>query len=499
MSKKLKFVVISEPYDEKRGGSIVLHKLAQKLFEYGDEVYITGETICEGVKNLDKHKHILNNTKDYVFICSETHKFNKDLNPSNIVRWILYKIGFFNGSEGFYEPKEKIYQYNGFFTKNTIYKNSKELVYFEPNIDKFFNKGINRKKEDCILIKKGQSKNIIKNGLILDDIIYSNSFKSIDEIMFDKFNEYERFISYDTSTYHSIQAALCGCISIVIPEEGVSKEDWIKNQPLLKYGVAYGFDDIEWAISTQNMVRDHLINYYQHCIKTIEDFRKDCMLNFPNKNYFSIIINTRWQSLKILKLIEKLNKCNLVDEIILIDSNPDESIDTSKYEKVRYFEYEYRYKNESINFGVDQCTNDLICYCDDSVDFDCDEVLEWIINNRDGLGCVGINPKSFYHENDQIGVHKICSNDELSELKNKGFDKILFFKKSNFINIPEDLKVEYSTEWISKTNKPVYALNSKSRILTYVKSKESNVNHPGEYEYFRTRDDSIWSRINQNL
>ena len=46
-------------------------------------------------------------------------------------------------------------------------------------------------------------------------------------------------------------ATKCGCTSIVIPDEGVSKEDW---KPNVKdtYGIAYGLNDVEYAIETKD-------------------------------------------------------------------------------------------------------------------------------------------------------------------------------------------------------------------------------------------------------
>ena len=74
------------------------------------------------------------------------------------------------------------------------------------------------------------------------------------------FNRCEYFVSYDPCTFLSIIAAFCGCISIVYPVEGLSKEEWLSTIAVKKYmqekqinvlyGVAYGLEEIEWAKST---------------------------------------------------------------------------------------------------------------------------------------------------------------------------------------------------------------------------------------------------------
>ena len=503
MSKKLKFIIISATYDEKIGGTIVLHKLAEKLTEFGDEVMITGPSPIKNVKNFDEEKSKITDINDYIVICPETINIQNEVEPlnksKNIVRWILYKLGYFTGFDKWYSFNEKIYTYCKYFTKNTQYENSKELVYFEPKLNLYFNKNLERKKEDCILIKKGKSKKINRNGLVLDDVIYNQDFIFSDEWLCDIFNQHYQFISYDTSSYHSVQAALAGCISIVIPDEGVSKEEWISKQPLLKYGVAYGFDDIEWAISTAHLVRPHLEEYYQHCMNTISDFRKDCLLNFPSDNFFSVVIQTRWHSLKIIKLLEKLENCQLVDEIILIDNNPKEKIELTLYKKVKYHTKDFLYPNESINLGVSLAENNLICLCDDSLEFDCEEIFHWILNNKSGLGCIGLSPKNFEFGYTYTGVEKVKNEQDLSKLIHNGFDKLVFFIKNNFIKIPGELKINYGIDWIAKTNKPTYSISSKTRVLSYKKNKESLVRHEEDYRTTINNDVVIWTKINQNL
>jgi hypothetical protein len=91
------------------------------------------------------------------------------------------------------------------------------------------------------------------------------------------------FVSYDTMTYHSIQAALCGCISIVIPDANISKEEWVQKAPINKYGIAYGLNDIAWAKQTMHLVRDHLESLEQECDQLIKNYIQDCYAHI-NKN-----------------------------------------------------------------------------------------------------------------------------------------------------------------------------------------------------------------------
>jgi hypothetical protein len=60
----------------------------------------------------------------------------------------------------------------------------------------------------------------------IDFIHENNSFEIKGQThteLLEIFNQYETFVSYDTLTFINIMAALCGCISIVVPMPNMSK------------------------------------------------------------------------------------------------------------------------------------------------------------------------------------------------------------------------------------------------------------------------------------
>jgi hypothetical protein len=83
----------------------------------------------------------------------------------------------------------------------------------------------------------------------LDDVL--NNIQEVEQLN-DLFNRVRYFISFDQATHYSIMASLSGCTSIVIPIDGLDKEQWIDQMPTYKYGIAYGFDDIQWADQSRN-------------------------------------------------------------------------------------------------------------------------------------------------------------------------------------------------------------------------------------------------------
>ena len=80
------------------------------------------------------------------------------------------------------------------------------------------------------------------------------------------FNSCKRFYSYDTETYLSILAALCGCESVVVPYKQVTKDQVLGKQPAFKYGVAYGLEDLDYANTTREDLREYLLNLEQQQI-----------------------------------------------------------------------------------------------------------------------------------------------------------------------------------------------------------------------------------------
>lgn len=270
MKKKLNFLTIAPNFSNKHGGIIVLHKLADLLAKFGELSYINSNTFKNSsathltedqIKNLD-----FNHT---IFIYPEIIVGNP-YNAKHIVRWILNTPGIMGG-DGKYQNTDMVYKYwNYFKIENNVLG---ELRCMDLKLDIFYNKNIKRSGE-CFMIRKGifLNKELDKHSSDSLNLDYCEDDQHLSNI----FNERKIFISYDTMTYCSIQAALCGCISIVIPDIEISKEEWIQKCPMAKYGIAYGLNDIQWAIDTMHLVKDNLIKIENESYFLIKDFISKC-------------------------------------------------------------------------------------------------------------------------------------------------------------------------------------------------------------------------------
>jgi len=269
----VKFIICSFEYDQRSGGIIALHKLGKDLADLGHSVsLLASKTIpdskCQLLTEHEIHE-LITNEPEHIVVYPEIVKGNP-WQSENVVRWILYHPGV-HGGDTEYSKDELVLTYSPLFVKDTKYEHRPVLFTFTSGLDAFKDLNLNRE-GDCLLIKKGLHKERPVDIEPIDQFIKDSPDLNGDLLQL--FNQHERFISMDHASYHSVQAALCGCIPIVIPEEGIAKEEWCEKMPLFKYGVAYGMDDIEWAINTRELMIDNL--------KAQESISHESVLNLIN-------------------------------------------------------------------------------------------------------------------------------------------------------------------------------------------------------------------------
>jgi hypothetical protein len=95
------------------------------------------------------------------------------------------------------------------------------------------------------------------------------------------FNTHKTFITYDNNTFHSVQAALCGAISIVIPDGKLNEKDW-RNSTKRKYGIAYGNNEeqINFALNTVDDLKKIIESELIRSQEEISFLRQTVLFNF---------------------------------------------------------------------------------------------------------------------------------------------------------------------------------------------------------------------------
>ena len=291
----MKFVIVTPR--QKWGGAIALHVLYQNLINSGHDATIFYTEVYSYKKSLLKRinywrkwllyclgdykeqkkepydwpikkvrrKYIPFVSKDTIVIYPDT-VYGNPLNAKKVVRYFLYYNRFPNDDNA-YGDNDLFICYRKQFNDWKLNPSGKMIQpsYFDLDLYKRTNFG--ERHGTCYIIRKGKNRAdlpISFDGPIIDDMPEDKKVEV--------FNTCERCISYDTQTSYSSIAAMCGCLSIVVPEKGKGRNDYLKDDDV-EYGVAFGFsdDEIAYAINTANRVKE----LYEKCnAEGIEEVKK---------------------------------------------------------------------------------------------------------------------------------------------------------------------------------------------------------------------------------
>lgn len=271
------FCVWCPPYLEWSGGSTALHKLVHDLSVLGYDSYAVGvhknPLWKGGLISEVEISDFLNRHSNAIMIYPEVVTGNP-YGAKNVVRWLLNDpmatIGISPDFEG-----EHLFTYCDFYKGVYADRIIGELSTFDLRIDSYVDKGKHIKGKTCYTIRKGTR--TVRDKHPEDAIqILDYQDQQLGEELIKIFDECETFISYDCNTFLSVHAALRGCNSVVIPYEGVSKEQWRDNAIYLKYGIAYGWDDLDYAIQTRPFIKYYLREYEHRSDKQVREFIQFC-------------------------------------------------------------------------------------------------------------------------------------------------------------------------------------------------------------------------------
>lgn len=290
----MKFIVYAPSYNDASGGTIALHKLCDELNRANVDckiipldfykIHTDPKEIVKALAVKIKQKifgipfkcNDLFNTplaksfdrENTVVIYPEIVK-NNPLNAKHVVRWLLFKNEWFSENHEKYCGEIFFYFQEAFRpTSEKIYcAGELQIIHIQTEI--YFDRDIKEKKGSCHAIRKGKisGKRIPPDSILIDNL----SHQEISSV----FNKTLQFISYDPYTLYSQYAAICGCLSIVEPFENLTKEQW---QPVeeLRYGIAYGHNDIKWALTTKDRVLPYLKNKEESNNHSVNFFVNKC-------------------------------------------------------------------------------------------------------------------------------------------------------------------------------------------------------------------------------
>jgi len=265
--KAPKFIIWAATYDETSGGTIALHTLCDRLNQLGAEALIWSQRKpapheLKSLRGLIKFavQLLKDSLRPYdtgpfprrlatardldnaIVVYPEIVSGNP-LNASNVVRWLLY-MPIYHHHKSNYGKDDLYFFYQDRFNDPVLNPDSENLLRVTTVHPAYIQTNTGKRCGSAYIVRKGNRTTLDKHpaGAIKVDELSHEEKAAV-------FNQVERFYSYDPYTMYSIYAALCGCISIVIPEVNVDRDEWYSDESR-RLGIAYGDDDIPWAVKT---------------------------------------------------------------------------------------------------------------------------------------------------------------------------------------------------------------------------------------------------------
>lgn len=275
MKARKNYIIYVPSYDETSGGNIFLHLLAHTLNDLGESAVIwpwhvpprlTIKALIRQIlrrprnlfsinragQKLKTNPHLITPQarysdlrKDSIVIYPEVTLGNP-LNAQNVVRWLLYTPGIRNPFQ--FTEKELFFRAGEMSDIPALTGGAKDLYLWHIN-PAYKNENRPNRSGACYTIRKGEGKPRIaetENAICIDGMSHAETARV--------FNQCAVFYSYDEATFYSQYAALCGCLSVIVPGQYKNRQDWIAAHPLGRFGVAYGLDDTAHALATRHQV-----------------------------------------------------------------------------------------------------------------------------------------------------------------------------------------------------------------------------------------------------
>lgn len=305
------YLIPTESFDPDSGGIICLHRLCHELNTLGHQAYLVKmsrsmeissnemwrpffKVLSHSLVRLDRlrlqgewHTPTLSQKQgyklaqqDHVIVVYPEMVFGNPLKAKNVVRWLLHAPGFHSGKTG-YGFNEFHIQYNNALPRMEfpgchLSPNFLPVRYAPLDLYASQDRGTQHREGHAYLVRKGKGKPRIHEDswICIDGLSHEESASILGRVKY--------FVSYDSYTAFSRFAALAGCVSIVVPDVGVSKSQWYPNAED-RLGVAYGFDDKEHARTTRHLLLARMLQEQACVTQDVLSFARETQHHFTNQ------------------------------------------------------------------------------------------------------------------------------------------------------------------------------------------------------------------------
>lgn len=303
-TQRPRFLIVSPP--QFWGGPVVLHLLCRMLSDYGYESKVFVLRMDVGYPRtrrelLQQYLPFMNNhveqnldsqqgpvkgceltnwpyVDDATIVVYPEVIFGNPLGAKHVVRWLLnvypYK-GVYVGEQ----PRgadDLFICYREVFNDYTLNPTCRQVQLQHFNHDLYKRTNFGHREGNCFIIRKGNTRSDLPetvSGIILDSLPDEEKVKVM--------NQCEYCYSFDTQTFYSTVAAICGCVSIVIPEQGKTRADYL-SEGEKGWGIAYGTspEELEFAKRTQTELKAWIDSFEVNNHENVKKFIEYCQEHF---------------------------------------------------------------------------------------------------------------------------------------------------------------------------------------------------------------------------
>lgn len=265
-------MVYAFPFDETSGGGIALFALCERLNAFGETALVwpsnfaartfptTWRQFRTAVGSIVRFMRgwkfdtgpfavpvaRRRDLRDAVVVYPEIVDGNP-LGAKYVVRWLLHRPGFHTGRVD-YGDDDLFFFYQDAFNDPDYNQNPARRLTITWVNPVYEERGATTREGTCYLVRKGRKRVAefdLRGQLCVDQLSHADKARV--------FNEFRYLHSLDEYSMYSLYAAICGCIPVIEPVPGLSREEWFPNE-VDRYGLAYGWDDVDWAIRTRGLL-----------------------------------------------------------------------------------------------------------------------------------------------------------------------------------------------------------------------------------------------------
>ncbi|WP_230280142.1 hypothetical protein [Croceicoccus sp. Ery15] len=291
---QLRFVIWAPRYNENSGGAIALHALCNRMNELGYQAKIwsahkfipktlsgLGQLIWQrwhlgyGYGPFPVRKARWAEIRNSIIVYPEV-AIGNPVDAERIVRWLLYRPTDRQLSS-FDLSSEMLAYYMPSFADTLPDGTMSHHLRIQHFNGEYYDAGHERT-ENCFVVHKGADRVLDRHPA---DCVSVDKLSHAEKAMI--YRRSKRLYSYDLYSMNNIYAAVCGCIPVIVPVEGVSVEEWMPEEHR-RYGLAYGEENIEWAIATRDRLLQRLADAEAEENRMIHEFVTNCCLHFGITN-----------------------------------------------------------------------------------------------------------------------------------------------------------------------------------------------------------------------